>query len=680
MAASTRQVRNEAIAPGPGTPSSGHTDSPEAVPRFSPSNLDRTADPTQDFYRFASGSWIDSHPIPADKSRWSAFDELSERNFTLLRTVLEDAASSKRAGRGPRSQVGDFFSAALDTDRRARQGIAPIRPSLGKIDAVRSVRDLPGVLGALHSQGGSGLFMTGVWPDEKDSRIYAFYIVQGGLSLPDRDYYLNARFSTVRRAYQRHIQRMLELAGDRPPEAHRATRWIMALETSLARASRSRVELRDPLKNYHRTTVQELDRQYPRLGWKQYLRTLGLRKTSYVVVGQPEYLASVDGLAGTVPLSQWKAYLRWNVVHGSAPHLDPSLEAEDFEFFHRRLLGQIEPEPGWRRAAMLIDRALGEALGRLYVERHFPPKTRARMVDLVRDLTVVVRDRLGRVPWMTDATRAKALEKFGRFTAQIGRPRRYRDYSSVRISRGDHLGNLRRAQAFEVRRKLRQVGTAVDRDEWDMTPPTVNAQFDPTRNEIFFPAGILQPPFFDPTLDDPVNFGAIAVVIGHEITHGYDDQGRKYDADGNLREWWSPEDAQEFLARAQRIVDQYSRFEPLPGVFLNGELTMGENIADLGGVSLAFEALQRRLADGRTPRRSVDGFTPEQRFFLSYAQMWRGNVRDDEAKRRITIDPHAPGRFRVNGVLANLPEFWAAFDVPPGAPMRQSEEHRVTIW
>jgi putative endopeptidase len=619
--------------------------------------------------------------VPADKTRWSAFDQLAERNFHLVRTLLEDASRTRRSGaRDPERKVGDFFAATLDTSRRERRGMRPLRIDLDRISALRYARDLPGAWARLHRAGIPSPFRTGVAPDEKASSKYALYIFQGGLALPDRDYYLSPRFGRIRRAYLRHVAKTFELTGGTKSLASDRAGRVLAVEARLAQASRTRVELRDAVKNYNRFTLPELSKRYPGLQWDRYFTARGAKGPKYVVVGQPEFFDVLERSLGSIPLSDWKTYLHWHLVHDAAAQLGADLEEEDFDFFHRRLLGQREPEPAWKRAAQLVDRSLGEALGRLYVERYFPNEALARVTSLVDDVQAVFRGRLAQIPWMTDSTRTAAIEKFRRFTSKIGRPRRFRTYAKVRVDRSDHFGNFRRSRTCEIDRDVARIGHAVDRNEWQMTPPTVNAQFDPTRNEILFPAGILQPPFFDAGVDDPVNLGGIAVVIGHEITHGYDDQGRRYDAEGNLNDWWSPADAREFQSRAQRIVEQYGRFEPLPGVRLNGELTMGENIADLGGVSLAFEALERRLADGRSPRGTIDGFTPEQRFFLSYGQIWRSTIREEELKRRLVIDPHSPGRFRVNGVLANLPEFWKAFEVPEGAPMRQAEDRRVEIW
>ena len=655
--------------------------SSRGVPRFSLDHMDRSVDPAKDFYRFASGKWIRNHPVRPDRSAWNAFAALRDANFRLLRGLLEEAAKSRRTSPdASRRKVGTFYAAAMNSSLRRRRGVRPIESDRRTLEAARTVESLPELVGMFHRNGTPGIFSTDVAPDKKRSSTYALYLIQGGLSLPDRDYYLLDRFSGVRTAYRVHVARMFRLAGLDSARARDAARAVLSIETALARASRSRVELREAEKNYHRVTLKELDRRYPRLRWSEYLRRRGIRGPPFVVVGQPEFFDAVNGLLGSTPIRAWKSYLLWQLIHDGAPYLHPRLVNEDFAFFSRRLLGQRRPEAGWMRATTLVDSLLGEALGRLYVDRYFPKPTRARVLELVEDIRGVFRDRLERVPWMTPRTRRRAVVKFDRFRSMVGHPARYRNYARVRVSPRDCFGNVRRARAFEIERNVARIGSRVDRDEWRMTPPTVNAYFVPTQNEIFFPAGILQPPFFDPSLDDAVNFGGIAAVIGHEITHGFDDQGRKYDARGNLRDWWTPADAREFRRRARRMIAQYSRFEPLPGLRVNGALTAGENIADLGGVSVAYEALSRRLADGRTPSEPIDGFTPEQRFFLSYGQVWRGNIRDGELRRQLLINPHAPREFRVKGVLSNFPPFWKAFGVPEGSPMRQDRGHQVTIW
>ena len=418
----------------------------------------------------------------------------------------------------------------------------------------------------------------------------------------------------------------------------------------------------------------------PASAWPRYFDASGLAKLPEVIVGQPEFFAALDQLVQERPLTDWKIYLRWHLLRGTAPYLHHAAEQESFAFYGTALRGQPEPEPRWQRAAHVVDGSIGEALGQLYVEKHFPPAARVRMNELIGHVRAVFRDRLQKLDWMSDGTRAKALAKFDRFTQKIGHPDKFRDYSKVTLRRDDYLGNIQRAARFETRRELARVGQAVDKTEWHMTPQTVNAYFNPLQNEIVFPAGILQPPFFDVDADDAVNYGAIGVVIGHEITHGYDDKGRQYDAEGNLNDWWTEQDAKEFDARAQKVVDQYAGYEALPGLKVNGKLTLGENIADLGGTSIAYEALQRALAKDPSKRRNIDGFTPEQRFFLSLAQLWRTNWREAELRRRITVDPHSPGQFRAIGPHVNLPEFYDTFGIKAGAPMWRAPELRAKIW
>jgi putative endopeptidase len=644
--------------------------------------MDPSADPAEDFYRYACGRWLDVNQIPPDKARWGVLSELTDRNFVQMREIMEEAARAAEGepSRSPRRQVGDFFASAMDSRRREAQRFRPVSPELRRIAGIASSASFVDELARLHGQGVPALFDSYVSPDDKNSSVYSLYLYQGGLSLPDRDYYLKRSFGPQREAYLAHVARMFILLGEKPRSAETAADRVMRMETLLARSGRSRTALRDPRRNYHRYTIEALEERDPAFPWRRYLSKRGAAKIPYLVVGQPAFFDAASQIVRTASRAELRVYLRWHLVHRSAPYLHKAAEDEDFDFFNRRLMGQQQPEPQWKRAAIVVDGAIGEASGELYVERHFPPHARARIAELVKDIESVFRDRLESIPWMADETRKLALTKFDRFTTKIGHPEKFRDYSSVVIRRDDYLGNVRRASAFEVRRNVARIGRPIDRTEWGMTPPTVNAYFNPNLNEIVFPAGILQPPLFDIEMDDAVNLGGIGMVIGHEVTHGYDDQGRKFDADGNLRDWWSEADAREFEARAKEIADEYSEFEPLPGARINGMLTRGENIADLGGVRIAYEALRRRLEDGRTPRTRVDGFTPEQRFFLSYAQIWRSKVREEEVKRLLTVDPHSPPRFRVLGPLMNLPEFWAAFKIPQGSAMRRPEEHVVEIW
>ena len=642
--------------------------------------MDRSISPATDFYRFACGNWLKNNPVPADKARWSGFEQLQQRNWFLIHNLLEQAADSKAGRDDATRQVGDFFASATDTNQLERLHFKPIRSTLKRIDALKSVDGLFALLADLHLRGGGALFNTSVEADAKNSSIYALNLSQGGLGLPDRDYYLTDRFNKEREAYVAHITRMLVLLGEPEKDAAAHAATVLALETELAKASKSRVELRDPNANYHKKALAELDGLTPDFSWKTYFHNGGIRQLDYVIVGQPEFLQAEDALLKSRSLAEWKVYLRWHALHEAAPYLQADAEQENFAFYGTILSGQPQPEPRWQRAARTIDRNLGEALGKLYVAKYFPPTARARMAELVANLKEVFRDRLKKVDWMTEQTRVRALAKFDRFTQKIAYPEKFRDYSQVKIRRDDYFGNVQRAAMFESKRQLARIGKPVDRTEWQMTPQTVNAYYNPLQNEIVFPAGILQPPFFDAEMDDAVNYGAIGVVIGHEITHGYDDEGRQYDGDGNLKEWWTAQDAKEFEARAQKIVDQYGSYEPLPGQKVNGKLTLGENIADLGGTSISFEALERALTKDPSKRKAIDGFTPEQRFFLSLSQVWRVNWREAELRRRLTVDPHSPAQYRGVGPHVNQQSFFEAFGIKPGDPMWRPPEERTKIW
>jgi putative endopeptidase len=651
------------------------------IPRFSVDYMDRSVDPSVDFYRFACGTWLKNNPVPSDKARWAGFDELQERNWQQIRGLLESAAADSGAGAVLATrQVGDFYASAMDTNRLEQLGLKPIQAKLARIAEVKTVAELIALLGELHRGDAAGLFNVGVSPDAKNSGVYAFHLNQGGLGLPDRDYYLTDGFAKERDKYKTHVSRMFQLLGESETDASRHAATVLDLETAMAKASKSRVELRDPNANYNKWTASELRDRAGGIAWDAYFEALGVGGLREAIVGQTNFIQVLGKLVADRPLAEWQTYLRWHLVHSAAPYLNAAAEIEAFSFYGTVLRGQPQQEPRWQRSARVIDGSIGEALGSLYVAKYFPPAAKARMEQLIGNLREVFKDRLAKLEWMSEPTRAKALDKFARFTQKVGHPDKFRDYSSVQILRDDYLGNVERAAEFEVKRELARVGKPVDKTEWHMTPQTVNAYFNPLQNEIVFPAGILQPPFFDIEADDAVNYGAIGVVIGHEITHGYDDQGRKYDADGNLNEWWTESDGKEFESRAKKVVDQYSSYEALPGGKVNGQLTLGENIADLGGTSVAYEALQRALAKRPSARQPIDGFTPEQRFFLSLSQVWRTNWREAELRRRLVTDPHSPGQFRAIGPHVNLQEFYDAFGIKPGAPMYRPPELRAKIW
>jgi putative endopeptidase len=648
-------------------------------PRFSVDYMDPSVDPRQDFYWYAVGNWVKSNPVPADKSSWGAFNELREWNLRLLYNIAKECARMDQADKGsPRQLVGDFYRSGMNVDARERAGFGPIEGLWHTALSVSSLEQLVDVVAKLHRAGVPVLYRVYSLADKKNSSVYALYLVQGGLSMPDREYYLSESFRGVRDLFQKHVERMLRLKGLPQPEAGKWARAVLKVESKIASASRTRVELRDQEKNYNRYDTSRLNSAFPTLGLESYLDAVGVPHTGYIVLGQPEFFGSLDSALHDIGLHEWTAYFAWQVLRSYAPYLHMAAEAEHFRFFKRTLLGQRRMEPRWKRVVEAIDEHIGEALGKLYVEKHFPPEARRRVSQLVDDIRVVFRDRLRSVPWMEEATREQALKKFDRFTAKIGHPERFRDYSGLEVRPDDYAGNVMRSVEFEIKRQASRVGGPVDRDEWFMTPPTVNAYFSPTENQIVFPAGILQPPFFDFEADDAVNYGAIGAVIGHEITHGYDDQGRRYDYEGNLRDWWTPRDAEEFRKRAEEVVKLYSSQEVLPGLYVNGELTLGENIADFGGLSIAYDALQRRLKNDHQANRTIDGLTPTQRFFISYAQIWRQNIREEEIRRRLTVDPHAPAKYRATLPAINHPAFDTAF--PPKPTEKASQRPKITIW
>lgn len=656
-------------------------ETPIKTPRFSIENMDKSVDPGADFYRYAAGGWIKNNPVPSDKSRWSGFDELQDRNWQLIRGLLETSAQESTASPGsPRRQVGDFFASAMDTNRIEALGFKAIAADLKRIDDLQDITGLFRLVGEWHERGASCFFSVGVSPNAKNSEYYALQAHQGGLSLPDRDYYLKEDFAKQRSDYLEHVTRMLKLLGETAEQAAAEAKKILEIETAFATASRTRVELRDPNKNYNRFTLAEFAQKNPTSAWPVYFETIGVAKAPEVIVGQPEFFTELDKTLKARPMEDWRTYLRWHTVRSASPYLHSAAESESFAFYGTKLRGQPAQEPRWQRSAKVIDGAIGEALGKLYVEKYFPEAARTRMAELVQNLREVFRERLKNLAWMSEATRGKALAKFDRFTQKIGHPPTFRDYANIEIKRDDYWGNIQRSNVAESRRDAARVGKKVDTAEWHMTPQTVNAYFNPLQNEIVFPAGILQPPFFDLEADDAINYGAIGVVIGHEITHGYDDKGRQYDADGNLNDWWTDADAKEFDARAQKVVAQYGAYEALPGQKVNGQLTLGENIADLGGASIAYEALQRALKKDPAKRRSIDGFTPEQRFFLSLAQLWRTNWREAELRRRLVVDVHSPGQFRAIGPHVNMTEFFDAFGIKSGSLMWREPAARAKIW
>jgi putative endopeptidase len=667
------------VALGFGTTSSLAADLPPG-PRFSTSYMDTTVAPGVDFARYAWGNWSKNNPLPPDKSRWGAARELDQYNQAGLKAILETAASKSHAPGSIEQKVGDFFASAMDTAAIDAAGTKPVATDLAQITAIDNLTDLGHVLAVLHNHGVHGMFNVFVFADQKKSDINALYAFQDGLSLPSKDYYVDEKHAKVREGFVVHVAKMFELTGDTRGAATAGAKLVLELESALAANAKTPLELRDSLANYNKMPTAELAAKIPAFPFAAYLAERGIGGTAAgeIIVGQPKFFEGLQAQLAARTLNDWKTYLRYQVLRNAGPYLAADFEQEVFRFYSTELEGTPAQEPRWQRASRTVDDQIGEALGQLYVAQYYPPEAKARMDEMIANITAVMRDRLGQLEWMTEPTRKKALAKFDRFFAKIGHPDKWKDYSTVPIVRDNYFANVRAASEFEMRRKLAKLGRPVDKMEWRMTPPTVNAYFLPTDNSINFPAGILQPPFFDFTLDDAVNYGAIGAVIGHEITHGFDDQGRHYDADGNLTEWWTPADAKAFEARAQKLVDQYDSYEALPGLHVKGRLTLGENIADLGGVSIAYEAFGRSLKGKE--RKLVDGLTPEQRFFLSWSQIWRTTIRDNEQKRRVEIDPHSPGRYRSIGPLVNLQPFYDAFDIKEGDRMWRAPELRAKIW
>ena len=649
-------------------------------PGFSVRHMDPSVAPGADFARFAAGGWYTRTTIPADKSRWGGFDELAERNWGHVRALVEAAAANPGAAGSNPQKVGDLFASALDVAMINARGLQPIEPMLARIAAVTTREELVAICAEMHLELGNPLLGMAFYADQKKSDTYAFYLGQGGLSLPSKDYYFSEKFARERWEFLGHVARMLELAGEKRETAYRQAEVVLSLEKAMAENAKPPVELRDRLANYHKMTLADAVAAYPSLPLRRLIDGLGVpARVTDVIVGQPKFLEGLGRLLQERPLDEWKTYVRWHLLSASAPYLKETLDEERFRFQGTVLNGTPQQEPRWQRAARRVDGLIGDALGQLYVARHFPPESKARMLEMIGNIQAVMRDRLTSLDWMSEETRRKALAKFDRFEAMIGYTEKWRDYSGVEIRRDDYHGNVVRAARAESRRRIDRTGTKVDKREWGMTPSTVNAYYSPVTNQIVFPAGILQPPFFDPAMDDAVNYGAIGGVIGHEITHGYDDQGRRSDADGNLLDWWTPEDNAKFRERAQRVVEQFNGYQALPGLAINGQLALGENIADLGGVSIAFEALQRSLKGKPAPAK-IDGYTAEQRFFLSWAQQWRTAYRDDAMRLQVARGPHAPGNFRAIGPLVNFQPFYDAFGIKEGDKLWKAPAERAKIW
>ena len=642
-----------------------------------PSAIDHTVSPCENFYKFACGNWLSRNPIPPDRGRWTRFDALTELNLEKLRAILEKAA----AGSGPATRkIGDFYASCMDEDGIEARGLAPLAPELARIDALTDVGGLPALLAREHQNGARAFFAFHSTQDNADATKVIAEVDQGGLGLPDRDYYLrdDERSVELRNAYRRHVGNMLRLLGEPSEQADRNADVVLALETDLAKASLDRVKRRDPKNLDHKLSRVELAGLTPRFAWDDYFSTLGQSGIDVLNVGWPDFFKGLEGVLGNYDVAALKTYLRWHLVNHVGPWLPKAFVAERFAFRGRVLTGAQEDRPRWKRCVQQVNWMIGEDLGRAYVTAAFPPNTKDETLAMIRAIEAAYAQDIAGLDWMTPETKAKALAKLAAIANKVGYPDKWRDYSALEIVRGDALGNALRADGFEFQRGLAKIGKPVDRAEWKIPPPTVNAYYNPRTNDINFPAGILQPPFYDPKLDAATNYGAIGSVMGHEMTHGFDDQGRKYDGDGNLHDWWTGADAAAFEQRATCLVNQYGNFTAVGDLKVNGRLTLGENIADTGGLHLAYAALEKTLNGVAPP--PIDGLTAPQRFFVAYAQAWCGNATDQEKRRRLLTDPHSPNEFRVNGVVANEPAFPRAFACPAGAPMAPPPEKMCRVW
>ncbi|HAT29948.1 MAG TPA: peptidase M13 [Janthinobacterium sp.] len=631
-----------------------------------------------DFFTHLNGKWLATTEIPADKASWGSFAKLSDDTQPQLRGIIEAAAASANRAAGSDAQkIGDFYASFMDEKKLEELGLKPLKAELAKVAALQDKKEIPALLAHFSKLGVDSPYDFGVHQDAKDSTKYVVDFGQGGLGLPDRDYYLEAAKADTRAKYLAHVEKMLTLAGDANAAAN--AKDILALETALAKVQWTKVENRDPVKGYNKVEIAKLGALTPGYDWSAYLNEAGITgKVDYVIVSQPSYLKGFNEVLKATPLATWKAYFEWHLVHRSAPYLSKAFVDENFAFYGTTLTGVTEMRPRWKRGVAAVEGALGESVGKLYVEQYFPAERKARMEAMVKNLLAAYKQSIDTLDWMSPATKKQAQAKLAKFTTKIGYPNKWRDYSALTVASDDLLGNVARAHAVEYTRELNKLGKPIDHDEWGMTPQTINAYYNPELNEIVFPAAILQAPFFDAKADDAVNYGAIGAVIGHEISHGFDDQGAQYDGDGNLRDWWSKADHKNFAAKTKQLVAQYNAYSPVKGNFVNGELTLGENIADNSGVAIAYKAYKLSLAGKKSP--VIDGFTGEQRFYAGFAQVWRMKMREAQQLVLLKVDPHSPGRFRANGTMRNQPGFYAAFDVKPGDKMYLPPKQRVIMW
>lgn len=640
--------------------------------------MDSGVRPGDDFFMFVNGKWIKDTEIPADRASYGGFSLLAEEAQENVRAIIEESASGDFPVGSDEQKVGDLYESWMDTERRDSLGLAPITREFERIDSIDSTDALARYFASAIRRGLDAPFGLTQFADLRNPEYYGVYALQSGLGLPDREYYFNedANSAELRQKYREHVAKMLDLAGVANAEA--SAEKIMALETRLAAENMKKEDRRDWSKNYNKVATADLNDMMPNFNWSAYLDELGASELDALIVVMTDYMRALDGIVAETDLDTWKHYLKWSAVNATSARLTTEIDQANFEFYGKTLAGTEAQRPMWRRGVNVVNRTLGEVVGKVYVARHFPPEAKDRMEELVANLIRAYEVSISELDWMSDETRTQALDKLSKFTPKIGYPDAWRDYSSLEIRGDDLYGNLERAAVAEFERELNRMGGKVDRSEWGMTPQTVNAYYSPPLNEIVFPAAILQPPFFNLDADDAVNYGAIGAVIGHEIGHGFDDSGSRFDGDGVLRNWWTDEDRSEFEKRTAKLVEQYNAFKPFDDLNVNGEFTLGENIGDLGGISIGLLAYKMSL-DGEEPP-VIDGFTGIQRVFLGYAQVWRNKYRDEALRLQIGTNPHAPSQYRANGAVRNVPEFYEAFDVAEGDALYLPPEERVKIW
>lgn len=641
-------------------------------------NMDTSVKPGDNFDAYVNGTWVKTTKIPADKASYGLDHIINDKAQQDVKAIIENSAKGNFADGSDEQKIGDFYDAFMDTIARNQKGIAPLLPELKKIDAIASYTELAAYFGHANRSGNNIPFTVGVVEDFKNPTQYMLYTWQSGIGLPDREYYFlkDAKSKEIRKKYVAHIQKMLQLSG--VPNPGKLASKIMALETTLATRHMKKEQTREVVKLYNRYAIRNLKYLMPDFDWTGMLNSAGILNQKNIVVTQVDYIKSLNTVIKNTPLDTWKAYLKWSAIHGAAKSLNTALDNENFDFFSKTLRGTEKQKPLWRRGVEHVNDNLGEIVGKVYVEKHFSPEAKEKVTALVKNILKAYEESIQNLDWMSPETKKMALDKLSKFTSKIGYPGKWRDYSALKVIKGDYYDNMQRAAAFAYNRQINKLGKAVDRTEWQMTPQTVNAYYSPWFNEIVFPAAILQPPFYDPNVEDAANYGGIGAVIGHEIGHGFDDQGSAFDGDGVMRNWWTPEDLAAFKQKTEALVAQYNEFKVFPNLNLNGEFTLGENIGDLGGLSIALKAYKMSLNGKNSP--VLEGFTGEQRLFISYGQSWLDKTREEAIRGQIASDPHSPAKFRINGVVRNIPEFYTAFNIKPTDSLYLAPEKRVKIW